>query len=313
MTDAARAGRVSYEVAASVTPLPARLFVIALSLDATTMRSSHVAECPDLGPQCETGAPTPYNHNLRNWAYGATLDAQYGVTSWLSLAVSLPYRAVTTTVNYTDLAGQPHTPEPPDTHHQNRTITGFADPIALAILGKAFGPVGFAVRAGAMLPLGRTLDEDPFHLGHEGKVHEHVQFGAGTVRPVLGSTLGFDFGRFGLDAWSLGVLSLSTNAIGYKPGQRLVTGGRVSSTLSTRGRYGLGLEISHESAETWSGLAKQDGNQGRTDVVALGTVRYPLTMGLGLFGVVRVPLYVNAVGAQLNYPLHLQLGIATAL
>jgi hypothetical protein len=286
--------------------------VAALTIDGTTMASSHVAECPDLGPECATGKPAPYNHVLRNWAYGATLDAQYGVTSWLSIATSIGVRAVTTKVRYTDLAGNDHDPNPPDTHHQNRTITGLSDPIVMALLGRAFGRVGFGVRVGAMLPFGRTLDEDPFHLGHEGKVHEHVQFGAGTVRPVIGSALGIDLGAVGVDAWQLGVLSLAKNQIGYRPGQRMVTGVRVSSTLGTRGRYGLGTELSHESAETWSGLAMQDGNQGRTDLVALATARYPLARSLGAFAAVRVPLYVNAVGAQLSYPLHLQLGIATA-
>jgi hypothetical protein len=307
----ARSG--GYEVAAAVTPLPPRVLIAALTLDGTTMYSAHVAECPDLGPQCSTSNPKPYNHELRNWAYGATIDAQYGVTSWLSVAASVPFRAVTTTVKYTDLAGSSITPDPPDTHHANRTITGLADPIVMAIVGKAFGRVGFAVRAGAMLPFGRTLDEDPFHAGHAGRVHEHVQFGAGTVRPVIGSALGFDFGVVGLDAWQLGILSLAENRIGYKPGQRLVIGARLSSALGTRGRYGLGAEVSHESAETWAGLAMQDGNQGRTDLVALATVRYPIATGASVFGVVRVPLYVNAVGAQLSYPLHVQIGIATAL
>lgn len=305
--------RAGFDVAAAVAPLPAKMLIAALSLDGTTMRSSHVAECPDLGPECATGQPTPYNHVLRSWAYGATLDAQYGLTRWLTVAVSIPVRAVTTTVKYTDLSGRPHDPSPPDPHHENRTLTGLGDPLALASIGRAFGRVGFAIRGGAMLPLGRTLDEDPFHAGHLGREHEHVQFGSGTVRPVIGTALGLDLGRVGVDAWSLGILSLATNRIGYKPGQRLITGGRVSSALGTRGRYGLGLEVWRETAETWSGLAMQDGNQGRTDVLALLTARYPLAAGVGVFTLVRVPLYVHAVGAQLAYPVHVQLGIATAL
>lgn len=305
--------RGGFEIAASVTPLPARALVAALTLDATTLKSSHIAECPDLGPQCATGKPTPYNHELRNYAYGATLDAQYGATRWLSLAMSLPFRAVTTTVHYTDLAGREYSPEPPDTHHRNRTLAGLGDPMILAIVGKAFGRVGFAIRGGTLLPFGTTLDEDPFHAGHEGRPHEHVQFGAGTVRPVLGSALGLDLGAVGFDAWSLGIFSLATNKIGYRPGQRLVTGGRVSSALGTPGRYGLGVEVSHESTETWSGLRPEDGNQGRTDVLAMATARYPLARGVGVFAVVRVPIYVRAIGAQLSYPAHVQLGIATSL
>jgi hypothetical protein len=278
------------------------------------MRASHVAECPDLGPACRTNAPpTPYNHNLINYVYGATLDAQLGVLPWLSIAASIPYRAVTTTVTYTTLDGREHTPDPPDPHHRNRTITGLADPSLLAVLGRSFGRLGFAIRAGALLPLGRTLDEDPYHLGHEGLPHEHVQFGAGTVRPLLGTALGYDFGAVGLDAWTISVLSLGENSVGYRVGQRFITGVRASSTVGTKGRFGLGAELSRESAHTWHGVSGDDGNLGRTDVVALATARYPLGGGLGAFAVARVPIYVNAVGGQLSYPVHVQLGVATAL
>jgi hypothetical protein len=278
------------------------------------MHSSHVAECPDLGPGCRTSTPpTPYNHVLTNYVYGATIDAQLGVLPWLSLAAALPIRAVTTEVKYTTLDGRAFTPDPPDPHHSNRTIVGLADPAVLAIAGTTIGRFGFALRGGALLPFGRTLDEDPFHLGHEGKAHEHVQFGAGTVRPMLGSALAVDFGAVGIDTWTVGILSFATNSHGYRAGQRFVVGGRVSSALGSKGRFGLGSELSRETADTWHGSSGDDGNLGRTDVVALLTARYPLARGLGAYAVARVPLYVNAVGGQLSYPVHLQLGIATAL
>ncbi len=296
-----------------MTPIPPKMLLFALTLDGTWMRSSHVAECPDLGPGCATGRPTPYNHNLTNFVYGATIDAQLGVLSWLSVNLSVPIRAVTTSVSYSTLDGREYTPDPPDTHHRNRTITGFADPGILAIAGRAVGRFGFALRAGALLPLGRTLDEDPFHLGHEGKTHEHVQFGAGTVRPMLGSALAVDLGAVGLDTWTVGILSLAQNHHGYRAGQRFVFGARASSAFGTKGRFGLGGELSRESADTWHGSAGDDGNLGRTDVVALFTARYPLARGLGAYAVARVPLYVNAAGGQLSYPVHLQLGLATAL
>lgn len=298
-----------------MTPIPERLLVLAATLDGTWMHSSHVAECPDLGPQCaREPKPTPYNHVLTNYAYGVTVDAQYGLAPWLSLAASLPIRAVTTRVRYTDLEGRPHEPDPGDVHHEDRTIAGLADPMLLAIAGKSFGPVGFAVRLGAMVPLGRTLDEDPFALGRRGIRHEHVQFGSGTVRPVVGSALGVDLGSFGLDGWFVGILSSASNAIGYRPGHRMIAGGRISSALgTTRGRFGLGGEVSHESTETWSGLRPDEGNLGRTDVTALLTGRWSLAARLSIFGVARVPVHVHAVGAQLSYPLLLQIGLATAL
>jgi len=86
----------------------------------------------------------------------------------------------------------------------------------------------------------------------------------------------------------------------------------VSSALGTKtARFGVGGELSHETTETWSGLQPGDGNLGRTDVLATLTARWSPFARWGFFGAVKVPLYVNAVGAQLSYPFLVQLGVAT--
>jgi hypothetical protein len=303
-----------YEVAATVAPLPQRALVFAMTGDFTFMKSSHVESCPDIGPWCETQVPPPqpYEHHLQNYAYGVTLDAQYGVLPWLTVAATVPYRFVTTFVNYTDLAGSPYVPVPPDTHHRNETVAGFGDPTVALVTGQATGRLGYSLRVGAMLPFGRTLDADPFALGRLGIVHEHIQFGTGIVRPVMGSALGYDFGKVGVDAFFVGTLSLATNSIGYKPGQRIDGGFRVSSTLGVpRARFGIGGEVLHESTETWQGLQQGEGNLGRTDLLAVLSARWSVWSHLGLFGAIKVPFYVNAVGAQLWYPFYLELGMAT--
>jgi hypothetical protein len=281
-------------------------------MDFTTMKSSHVEECPDIGPACQTQVPPSYEHHLQSYAYGLTLDAQYGVLPWLTVAATVPYRFVTTQVEYTDLAGRPYVPVPPDTHHRNETVTGLGDPTIALVAGRAIGRFGFSVRAGAMLPLGHTLDVDPFEAGREGLVHEHIQFGVGTVRPIVGSALGYDWGIVGYDAYLLGTMAIATNAIGYRPGQRLGGGFRVSSAFGLpRVRFGLGGELLHESTETWQGLQKEEGNLGRTDVLGVLSARWTPWSRIGVFGAFKVPFYVNAVGAQLSYPFVVQLGIAS--
>lgn len=301
-------------MAATVAPLPQHILVLALTTDFTYMKSSHVESCPDIGPWCQTQVPPPpsYEHHLQNYAYGLTLDAQYGLLPWLTVATTIPYRFATTFVHYTDLNGNPYTPVPPDTHHRNETVTGFGDPTLALVAGQAVGRLGYSLRLGAMLPFGRTLDADPFELGRLGIPHEHIQFGAGTVRPVLGSSLGYDFGAVGVDAFFVGTVSVATNSIGYKPGQRIDGGFRVSSTLGlSRARFGIGGELTHESTETWQGLQQEEGNLGRTDVLAVLTARWLASSHLGLFGALKVPLYVDAVGAQLWYPFYIELGVAT--
>jgi hypothetical protein len=308
--------RSTYEVAASVAPLPQHLLVVALTSDFTFTKSSHVEECPDIGPACETQVPPPqpYNHNLQNYAYGLTLDARYGLLPWLTLAATAPYRFVTTQVHYTDLEGNPYVPVPPDTHHRNETVAGLGDPTLALVAGDAAGRLGYSLRVGAMLPFGRTLDVDPFEAGRLGIVHEHIQFGAGSVRPTVGGALGYDFGGVGVDGFFQGAIAIATNSIGYRPGQHLDAGFRVSSAVGLpRVRIGVGCELSHDSTETWQGLQQEEGNLGRTDVLAVLGARWAPWSRWGLFGAFKVPLYVNAVGAQLSYPFILQVGVATGL
>lgn len=279
------------------------------------MKSSHEEDCPDLGPGCGgPNPPKPYNHNLVNYAYGLTLDALYGVAPWLTVTASLPYRAVTTRVRYSDLAGNDYDPVPPDTHHRNRTISGLGDPTIALTIGRALGRVGFSLRLGALLPLGRTLDSDPFLLGDQGLPHEHVQFGVGTVRPFAGSTFGYDFGVVGVDAFFTATLALASDAAGYRPGQRVNLGARISSALgATKARFGIGIEAAHETTETWNGHQTGEGNLGRTDLLAVLSARWSPFARWGFFGAVKVPFYVDTVGAQLTYPMTVQLGVAFAL
>lgn len=277
------------------------------------LTTSHVEECPDIGPACAGATPPkPYNHNLHNYAYGLTLDAQYGVASWLAISITAPVRFMTTRVRYTDLAGNDYTPNPPDTHHRDETLTGLGDPTLAVVFGRAVDRVGFSVRIGAMLPFGRTLDEDPFVAGREGLPHEHIQFGTGTVRPIAGTAFAYDFGAVGLDAFFQATLSMATSSIGYKTGQRIVGSVRVSSALGTKdARFGVGVEADHETTETWQGVVQEEGNLGRSDVLGVVTARWSPFARWGFFGALKVPIFVDAVGAQLSYPIVVQLGAAT--
>jgi hypothetical protein len=163
-----------------------------------------------------------------------------------------------------------------------------------------------------MLPFGRTLDVDPFEAARLGLVHEHIQFGVGTVRPIVGGAMGYDFGAFGIDGFFQGTMAIATNSIGYRPGQRFDAGFRVSSALGLqRMRFGIGGEMSRESTETWQGLQQEEGNLGRTDVLGVFSARWTPWSRIGIFAAFKVPLYVNAVGAQLSYPFVAQLGVAT--
>lgn len=290
---------------------PGRLFA-AFTVGGTVFNTSHVAECPDLGPQCSTGGAVPYRHEQKIVAADAVFDLQGGITPWLAIAATVPIRSNTSRIRYFALDGREIQPDPPDTHHRNRTLIGLGDPTIVAVIGKVVGRFGIAFRAGSMLPLGSTVEEDPYRAGREGRTHEHVQFGTGTFRPVLGSSIGVDLGRVAIDAWFLSTVSAYANSIGYRPGHRLGAGARISSAFSTRSfRFGTGLEVMRETREDWSGAQNPDGNLGRSDVLAVATAQWSPSRGWGLFAAVRVPVYVDVVGAQLHYPAVVQLGAAT--
>ena len=74
-----------------------------------------------------------------------------------------------------------------DLHHRSVTLRGVGD---LMLLGRrrwsAVWREGDAltVSGGATIPTGRTVD-NPYHLGEQGIQHLHIQFGTGTVDPLL--------------------------------------------------------------------------------------------------------------------------------
>ncbi len=301
-------------------PVPAGLFFASLTLGGTAFTTSHVAECPDLGPRCATTSPEPYRHEQTIVAADAVLDVQAGLSSWLAVAATLPLRSNTSRVRfhaYPETERREIEPDPPDTHHRNRTLVGIGDPTVVAVIGKVIGRWGVSFRVGSMLPIASTLDEDPYREGREGRVHEHVQFGGGTFRPVVGSGLGVDLGALGIDGWFLATIAAYANGGGYRPGHRVGAGTRVSSALGTESwRFGTGVEVMRETREDWGGAQNADGNAdgnlGRTDVLAVATARFSPAPRWGLFAAVRVPFYVRVVGAQLEYPAVMQLGVAHA-
>src|SRR5689334_13574025 len=90
--------------------------------------ASHLATCPDLGPQCNAPTPpTPYYHHVSLFTTEIALDAAYGVTPWLAVEARLPLRIVKTKPTYNELDGTPKL-VPDDIHHHDSTIAGPSDP-----------------------------------------------------------------------------------------------------------------------------------------------------------------------------------------
>ena len=226
------------------------------------------------------------------------------LSRFLAAGVSLPYRVVDVGVHYFDpLTGAPLQPTFAGIHARNETIHGLGD--ATVQVHGALSRFGFHfhARLGTTIPFGQTLDEDPFELGRIGQEHEHIQLGTGTLMPMIAVEVQRPFGPVTASAWGLSYLSLYENGSGYKPGSRISGGLTASSGLGSRElTFNAAAEVHGETAEKWHGVVPVDeGNAGRVDVFAGGSVAWRATQQLAVVADLKVPVYSHVSGNQLAY------------
>jgi hypothetical protein len=117
-------------------------------------------------------------------------------------------------------------------------------------------------------------------------------------------------GRFRLQGYGQTQLALYRNGYGYQAGNRFAVGASVETAVVQRLRVSLGADVVNEQPERWNGEVQQDGNVGRTDVLAGAMLSYPIgTLALALS--VKVPVYQHFIQVehqhdgepgQLRYP-----------
>ncbi len=285
-----------------------------LSVSGGGFRNQHVQDCPDIGPACDSMDVDPYRHDLRLRTADLTLGVRYGFAPGWAAEALLPLRVNRQRITFRTMEGAPFTPDPPDYHHTNRTLTGIADPWLLVSTGRTFGPWSLGGRAGISLPIGSTVPS-PFALGEEGLPHEHVQFGSGTVEPVVSLGLARNFDGWAATMLALGRLGVATNRHGYRAGDQWLGQAFASSGLGVPNtRFSLGPTLFHETPETWEGRRQSEGNLGRTDLYAEGRAAWsPAGWGVGLGGELRVPLWGEATGSQFDVPVSFRISIAKTM
>lgn len=237
----------------------------------------------------------------------AALSAEYGVAPGVGLSLTSFYRQVTTRVRFEDHDRLPVVLPNGDIHHRNETLTGPGDAWALLVLGKGLGAWSAAVRGGVSIPLGRTED-NPFELGRRGLPHQHVQFGTGTWNPMVGLAVGRRVGAAVVMASVLARIVAYENGHGYRAGNRYDASLTADRPLAGAWRLQGGFDVAHEEAERWAGVIEEEGNLGRTDLLAsLGIGRRVSGAG-ALTLLVKVPLLTHVRGAQVDYPVIVALG-----
>jgi hypothetical protein len=273
-----------------------------LSLLATTVRSQHESHCPDIGPICAERDEPPQIHDQRFFIGELRASLEHGLTDALGVELQLPVRFNRTSIQFRGLDGTPLTLDYENIHHRDESLFGLGDPWLQGRYAFSVGEVRLAARAGFTVPLGRT-EEDPFALGAAGQPHQHIQFGNGTVQPLLGLEAARGWDSWSARVWGQAQLSVAENSHGFRAGHRFNLGLSGMLKVADSLRLSAGTAVANEQPERWGGRVQQDGNLGRTDVLVGGGLHWSVKdVRLGL--TLQVPVYSHLIGhdGQLTYP-----------
>lgn len=298
--------------------LAARELSLGLHLTATTLHVVHAETCPDIGPVCSEREEPAQLHDQRFYVAELRPILALGITDVLGAELQLPMRVVKTTIVFRRLDGARFEPDYQNIHHRNETLYGFADPWLLGRATWTTSALTWTGRAGFGVPLGST-EEDPFARGRAGLSHQHIQFGTGTFYPVLALDAALGVGDVRLTGYGQALLFLYENHHRYHAGNRYMVGVGADFEVLPRLRLGGGADVVNEQPERWNDVVQQDGNVGRTDVLASGTLRFAFDSVTASLSV-KVPVYQHFIdtGAhdgdpgQLTYPAIVDVGIQTS-
>lgn len=278
----------------------------------TAVRVVHESHCPDIGPICAERDEPPQLHDQKFYVSELRPTAEYGLTENFGVELQLPLRLSRTTVVYRRLSGELYEPDFENIHHRVETLAGFGDPWLSLRTGWKLGRFTLGGRLGGSLPLGRT-EVNPFALGREGRAHQHIQFGTGTFNPVAAVDSSVTLGEVELRAYAQTQLALYANRYGYRAGNRYGAGAVGGMRVVGELRLSLGVDVVTEQPERWDGVVEQDGNLGRTDVLAGLSASMPIGRVVVTLGA-KVPVYQQIIrspdhdGGQLTYPAIINLG-----
>lgn len=151
---------------------------------------------------------------------------------------------------------------------------GPADPWISLRFASQYEKIVSTARFGLTLPLGST-EPNPYVLGARGERHQHIQFGTGTVMPIVSAGLSFDLNPFDLSVSALGLFNVYANDKGYRAPSRYFLGLRSTLFLFDRAlRPYITIDLAHETEEIWDGAPGPEGSNIRTDLLLGGGLGY---------------------------------------
>ncbi|MGC6419162.1 MAG: hypothetical protein ACON3Z_18695 [Bradymonadia bacterium] len=240
--------------------------------------------------------------------------AGYGLSQALELAVRIPLRVVHAEVDFVDAAGE-RLDGFESIHHRNETLVGLGD-LALelryrALQQSASQPLRIDLKAGVSVPTG-SIEPDPFALGRQGRVHQHIFFGTGTFDPRLSVQLNYRLQSVRLSADTLWMGSLYRNRYDYRGPMTITQRALIASRLGAADwLFRIGMELFKEYPAEWRD--EQAENSGRMDLSPLFGVQYTLGPNLMTFVSIKKPFILTAESATLSVPLVAMFGVQVGM
>jgi len=241
------------------------------------MAFSHDAHCPEISPTLcadPTVEIVEHEHHQTVGLNRAQTKVTVGLGSGWQSTVTIPLDIKVLTIKYTTPDGAPYTPPYGDIHHRNETLVGLGDG-RLELQRIIRTNSGFIVGGGigAVLPLGR-IEQNPYALAAEGKRHQHIQMGGGTIDPVASGTTILTGHRWGMVANVSGRLPLTQNKYGFTPSPLFQSSAGPTYRFSAKTMVILTAGLKHSWQATWNDIP--DKKTGRTAIDGGASVVYRL-------------------------------------
>lgn len=269
-----------------------------------------------------SGVPVPlYRHEVSLDYMRIELGLQYTLADGWDLIGRIPWEqkrqaAAITTIDPATGAERELMQRNIDLHHRSVTLRGVGD---LMLLGRRRWSAvwregdALSISGGATIPTGRTV-ENPYHLGDEGIQHLHIQFGTGTVDPLLETSYSTPIaGRLSAGAYLAGRFPFYENERTFHAPPDATFGAHVAHRPTDRLQLRLEGAVYAQGYGHWAG--EQDENTGlvATSITGGATwqlrtvsisadVRYPLSQRTLTEGdaFTQGPTFVVSVGGLLR-------------
>ena len=219
-----------------------------------------------------------HRHVVSLDAYRFELEGRVDMTEQWSVTLRVPFdvRAQSAGIELVDPATQTEIDamvRNRDLHHRAETYSGLGD---IPILG-SFRHTGVGdprgvlrVSFGVSLPTGRT-ESNPYTAGANGEQHLHIQFGTGTLVPLLEVALTIPLSpEFVFSGFAAGRLPFYGNSHGYTAPPDVFGGVRISWSALPELTFGAGLITVVQGYGSWDGL--RDVNTGLVGLSAMAGV-----------------------------------------